>query len=121
MLRKFPPPRILLNERFSSNDKKAEYAIIVVDVQGFQPDDAASKAIPFPSPGQGEHSLQKDQADDYDMDAVKIDGPGYTRFLKRTYSNSAKYSILWEFKKPDIDGERYQAVYSQFKASLSFH
>lgn len=105
MLRKFPGSRILLNKRFRSNDRKAEYAVIVVDVRGLQPGDAASKAIPFPSPGEKER-LERDQPDERDMDAVKIEGPGYTRYLKRTYSDSASLSILWEFQWPD-GGDKY--------------
>jgi hypothetical protein len=62
ILQKLPKSRILLDKRFSSNDKKAEYAVTVVNVRVVQPNDTAYGPIPFPSAGKGE-SMQPDKQD----------------------------------------------------------
>jgi serine protease Do len=118
MLKTFPRSRVLVDKRFRSNDQKAEYAVIAVNVKGVQPAVAVSKAIPFPSPGSGERVV-KDEAYAEDMDAVRIEGRGYTRYLIRTFSAGAATSILWEFKESDFGGSAHHETYRQFKDSVS--
>jgi hypothetical protein len=115
ILQKFPKSRILLDKRFSSNDKKAEYAVTVVNVRGIQPNDRAYGPIPFPSAGKGE-SMQPDKDD---PNSVNIEASDYTRYLSRTYSPEYSTWTLWEYKQPPGSViKRYHDPYLQFKNTL---
>ena len=108
----FPPSRILLNKRFISKDKKAEYAVTVVNVRGIQPNDP----IPFPSVAKGERI----DYDNNDLNSINIEGSDYTRYLTREYNSKYFTWTLWEYKRPRGSVIRYyHDPYTWFKKSLS--
>lgn len=123
---------LVLDVRFRSTDRKAEFAVAIYYVRHV-PSHPEARRIAVPLARGEKITDQKtsrrkiggrDGGDDYWVyeEATTVSGPGYTRYLLNSLSTSSlpgATSEFWEFRVTDEEArKRYAVAYRKFKESL---